>query len=281
MVQAKKTDARKKEPLKKGPAIDVYRLRWIVSKNIFVFLLGIGTFLSILLWIISFVLFGVTQQFTTTVLLGTLFLYSQLLVYLYLQYSRVQEIEEYFPNFLRDLADAQRAGTTLPRAIYATSNIYYGALSTEVRKMADQISWGIPFEEVFERFKKRINSVLVRRSIDIIIEAHRAGGQITQIFDTVTADTQKIKEVEHERRSTLRVHVYTVYFIYFVFMFIVVILQTLLVPSLPAISNISKIVGGGGQSISEEGVYVYLLHLTVIQGFFIGLIAGEMSEGRD
>ena len=258
---------------------DFSRVKWVVSQNLLVFLLLGGSFLSLLIFIAGLALYGFTQEFFTVLLLGVAVSFSPSMYYLYYQYRKVQEMEDYFPSFLRDIADAQRAGTTLPKAIYGASNIHYGALSAEVKKMADQISWGVPFEEAMVRFKNRVNSGLIRRSIDIILEANRAGGQISSIFDTLTADTQKIKDVENERKSTLQVQVYSVYFIYIVFLFIIVVLQNLLLPSMPAVGNIAKILGGSGQTLSEQQFYVYLLHLTLIQGFFIGLLAGEMSSG--
>ena len=113
----------------------------------------------------------------------------------------------------------------------------------------------------------------------MILEAYRAGGSIADILDAVTADTMKIKELQAETRSTLKVQLNTIYILYFTFLGIIIMLQSVLLPSLPSLTGISKIVGSAGSTVPLSEFNIYLLHFVFIQGFFIGLIAGEVSEG--
>src|SRR3989338_6956730 len=76
----------------------------------------------------------------------------------YIEGTRIKDVEENLPAFLRDIAEARKTGMTLPESVYKSLRVDYGALSPEVQKMAYQISWGVPFNEVLERFARRSKS---------------------------------------------------------------------------------------------------------------------------
>ena len=75
----------------------------------------------------------------------------------YDNYLSKKEMETRFIDFLRDIIESVKAGMTLPQAIKACSKNDYGRLNDHVRKMGNQINWGIPFSQVFIAFSKNIN----------------------------------------------------------------------------------------------------------------------------
>ena len=72
----------------------------------------------------------------------------------YNKYKLNKEIEERFPDFLRDVSQNIKAGMTLPKAVMATKKTDYGLLDPYLDKMAVHIDWGIPFSRVLENFSK-------------------------------------------------------------------------------------------------------------------------------
>ena len=62
--------------------------------------------------------------------------------YEYLRLRKVRKIDARFPDFVRDLAESRRAGMTFTRAIMHASTGNYGVLTEEIKKIAQQISWG-------------------------------------------------------------------------------------------------------------------------------------------
>ena len=88
------------------------------------------------------------------------------------------EVEEKFPDFLRDLAEYWKGGLSMTVAVQTLATSEYGALNDEVKKMSDQLSWGVKFSDVIGQFAER----LARRSCaatTLIAEADRAGGKIS------------------------------------------------------------------------------------------------------
>ena len=92
------------------------------------------------------------------------------------------EVEEKFPDFLRDLAEYWKGGLSMTVAIQTLATSEYGALNDEVKKMSDQLSWGIKFSDVIKQFADRVGTPLVQRAIALIAEADRAGGKISDIL---------------------------------------------------------------------------------------------------
>ena len=61
------------------------------------------------------------------------------LIFNYLSYREMKEVELRFPHFLRDLVESTRAGLPLHKAIIFAKDTDYGPLSKEIKKMANQL----------------------------------------------------------------------------------------------------------------------------------------------
>lgn len=226
-----------------------------------------------------------TPHMYTVVLVAVLTFIVPVGAYFYIHYRRVLQMERAFPQFLRDLADAQRAGMTLPQAVVSVAKVNYGPLSDEVRRLANQISWGVPFEDALSRFAQRTGSKMIRASVRLILEAYRAGGDIASILYTVAEDSRKVHSLREERKTKFAGFVATMYAVFLIYLALVAILLNTLIPELPSLPSIS----GGGifgvsatptpQRIEEGELRAILFHLTIIEAIFSGIIAGIAGEG--
>jgi flagellar protein FlaJ len=165
---------------------------------------------------------------------------------------------------------------TLPQALYKSAQVDYGKLSVELKKMANQISWGVPFHDVLARFSKRSKSGFIQRSIAIIIEAQQSGGALVETLDAVARDARMLKEAEAERKSKLNQQAVIIYAIFFLFMIIVVALQKLMMP----------LIYSKGFALATEDPDLIISYyqnlffsMILIQGLFNGMIAGQIGEG--
>ncbi len=197
-------------------------------------------------------------------------------IFQYTKYTSNKNIETRFPDFLRDVSENIRSGMTLPQAVRATKKNDYGALTPFVKRMAVQIDWGIPFDDVLEGLD--IKSKIVRRTISVIIETHRGGGRISDTLDAVGRSVAEINKLRKERTSSLYSQVITGYIIFFVFLGVLVTLQTFLVPSLSVVTTSDLGSGMSAESIGTlySNVFQWMI---LIQGVFSGLVIGKMSEG--
>lgn len=230
----------------------------------------------------------------------------------YFDYQKIKAIEDQLPTFLLDLAETQKTGLSLPDAIRIISKTDYGKLTLEIKKLSDQLSWGIPIQDVMESFAKRMEkSNMVKRIVRIINEAYSSGGDITRTMEATAEDILAIKEAEKERSALTFQHVIVMYAIYYIFIGIVIGLTKTLIPMLEmnlqttgpvgilsfqdacvacvASSHIFCVSCSVFNSIAQLfslgtgaiGYYNALfLIMVVIQGIFTGLVAGQIGEGR-
>jgi pilus assembly protein TadC len=157
-------------------------------------------------------------------------------------YKENKDIEERFPDFLRDVTENIKTGMTLTQAIIATKNTYYGALSSHIKKIITKIDWAIPFDEVLNEFSSH-STPLIKKTVSTIIETYSGGGDITQILDATGKTIKEINKIRKERFSAIYNQMITGYIIFFIFIGVLIVMQKYLVPSLFSFSSPGSGVG--------------------------------------
>lgn len=203
--------------------------------------------------------------------------------------KRKNEIEEKFPDFLRDMAEYWKGGLSMTVAVQTLVKSEYGALNDEVKKMSDQLSWGIKFSDVIKQFSERVGTPLVKRAITLIAEADRAGGKISDILVTAANDSREIKFLEGERNRAIGSYIAVIWTSYFVFLGVITLLGKIFIPAI-AKSNTGEEGGGdsGGANIGNMTIRAIdpLFFVTVfyygvtMQAIGNGSMAGLMQNGR-
>jgi flagellar protein FlaJ len=191
----------------------------------------------------------------------------------YLDYRWKKSIDARFPDLFRSIVQAQQTGMTLPQALEEASKRNYGALTAELRKMVNQMSWGLSFEEALLEFNKRVDTPLAQRTVPLIIEASRSGGHVEKVFAPMGGFVQTTLVMEKERKAQTRPYIAIIYIAFFVFVFTIVLLfKTFFVDmgSSPVL---------GLSALTSKEAWRIFFHMSVIQAFFGGLVAGKMGEG--
>jgi len=229
----------------------------------------------------------------------------------YFEYQRIKSIEDQIPIFLLDLSEAQKVGLNLSEALKNASKTDYGKLTPEIKRVSDQLSWGVPIKDAMENFAKRLQrSKLITRVIRIINEAYASGGDIARTMEATASDITLIKEAEKERKAVTSQHVMVMYAIFFLFIGIVIGLSKTLIPLMEM--NVETAGFGGVLTFQDPCVMcvdnphvacvncaifsvmcqmfnipaggkcyyngLFLL-MAVVQGIFAGLVAGQIGEG--
>ena len=174
----------------------------------------------------------------------------------FLKNRQVREMEEEFPSFLNDLAESKRGGMTILDAFGSATDTDYGRLNNEVDKVYQQLTWGIPFPEVMERFSQRMkSSPVIQESLSIIIQSFESGGNITDTIESVSDNASNLREVIQNKRSNIKQQLVIMYIIYFLFIGITIGIYTMLGQLLGlgsqdagALSGIGEVLGGEGGS---------------------------------
>lgn len=202
--------------------------------------------------------------------------------------KRIRALEERFPDFLRDLAASRKAGLTLENGVRIAARGEYGALTPDIQKMADQLSWNVPFEEALTRFRDRVGTPLVMRACSLINEAGRSGGNVTDVLEAAAIDAREIKSLENERRLTMSLYTVVVYIAFFVFLAVAAVLYGQFVPEVlkttQAVSTQQGAPGAGlrfgaeGLGLADYRTFFFLA--SIMQGLGNGILAGQMESGK-
>lgn len=240
------------------------------------------------------------------IILSTFIIATPILYVRYKRFRELREMEEKFPNFLRDVVESIRAGLPLHKAIIASSKINYGVLSKEVNKMANQLTWGTPVDKVLNQFSERVkSSKRLTSSIQVTLQSYLSGGDVVSTMDSVADSQLTLIETEKEKSSSLSQYVIVMYAISLIFIVIVVAVNKLMVPIFGlsqgdeafGLANpcdtcaglecsICVLFEGTSKSVfnldpANIGSYYTALFffMSMMQSIFSGLVAGQISEG--
>ncbi len=261
---------------------------------------------GLMIIIVAIVFFGDSGMLGVSCFFALIISVIPYFTYMYFRIREVAAMEDQFPNFLRDLVEESKSGMTLSKSIEICSRRDYGKLSKEIKKMHHQLTWGTPIEKALRMLSSRIKeSGLIKRTVDIIIEAYKSGGNIVSTMESVASDTSIIKEAEKERRSSMTQHIFAIYLIYFMFIGIILALTKILTSLTTGglVAGGVSIGTGGPCEIAGSGISVFIcsffnalcnifalgtgggcyyksvfLSMTLIQGIFSGLVAGQIGE---
>jgi flagellar protein FlaJ len=217
--------------------------------------------------------------FTSVIIVSFIMLVLPIALVRYYQMVKIKALEENFPQFIRDLVESIRSGMTLPQAIESISKNDYGNLSPLVKKLNAQLDWGIPFDKAFLKFSRNTNSKLIGRTTLTIIESHRFGGNLTDIFEAISSTSLEIERLREERKLYINSQLMTGYVIFFVFLIVIIGLQKFLIPTLADISDEGLTEEVEEKDLAAEYTSIFR-NLIILQGLFAGLVIGKMSEGQ-
>ena len=192
----------------------------------------------------------------------------------YVDYRWKRSIDKHLPDLFRSIVQAQKTGMTLPQALEEASKRRYGPLTKELKKMVAQMSWGVSFEKALQSLGERVDTTLIRRTIPLIIEASRSGGRVEKVFDPMEKFVQTTLTFDAERKTQTRPYVAITYVAFFVFLFTIVMLFKSFFVRMSEISTTEF----AAIMTPEEARRVFF-HMSAIQAFFGGLMAGKMGEG--
>ncbi len=196
---------------------------------------------------------------------------------------RVSSIEASLPNFFRDVAGMNDSGMTLPHAIHIVSEGEYGALTPHIHKLDTEMSWGIPFVEAIRRFGGTVNTPLAERSVDLIAHASSAGGDVSEVLRAAAHDAYEFFNLKSERRNGMMIYMVIVVISFFVFLFVIGVLSSTFLSTMAEAGEAVSASGSSQTFMGNVDLFLYnrlFSHSALIQGFFSGLAAGIMGEGR-
>ena len=122
-------------------------------------------------------------------------------------FKRKLDIEDVLPDFLQLTASNINAGMTIDRALWFAVRPRFGVLAKEIESIAKDTVGGADLKTALEKFASRYDSVILRRSINMLNEGIEAGGRIGELLNRIAVDLQEQKSMIKEMTANVTTYV--------------------------------------------------------------------------
>lgn len=205
--------------------------------------------------------------------------------------KRISKMEEMLPDFLSLMSSNIKSGLTYDRALLLSAKKEFGSLSKEIDRAAKKAMTGTPFTEAFMDMTRRIPSESFSKSVRLIVEGVKSGGNLSYLLEITALDIRKFRTIRKEVAATV-----------LVYRLFVAAAAALAAPLLYAVANfLTEIVADvkskvalraahataelpffkGSTAIDPTLVLGFSLAALFITGFFGALAGGVISKGKE
>lgn len=119
---------------------------------------------------------------------------------------RARFAEEVLPDALLLMASNLRSGLPTDEAITLSSRPEFGFLAEKINEAGRAIATGEPFAEAFKKISKDINSQILARTVNLVIEGIESGGEIATLLEETAVDIRDNDLLQREVRSIILVY---------------------------------------------------------------------------
>lgn len=118
-----------------------------------------------------------------------------------LAYRRTQSIDKVLPDILDMIAQNMVAGMTTYNSLWAAAKSEFGPLAIEIQSAAKATLGGMPLEGALNQVIERIKSDKVERSIKLIIQGMKSGGELPSVLQGVAKDMRSEQYLKKQMQS--------------------------------------------------------------------------------
>lgn len=232
---------------------------------------------------------GMAMIETVGIVAGVMAMVIPILMKQVAENRRKDSIDANLPIFLLSLVSSVESGLSLLRAVEETANRNMGSLTPELKNLRANISWGMPYQEAFDIFAKKVGTRLAKRVAVLLQISMDIGGNVTATLELIQQHVTEMQNIEKERKSQLAPYIYTIYISFVVFIAVSVLLVTNFFTEIETVQdqlrqtaeekNISLGMFGAILGVRVSELTSIMFNMTLVEAFFGGIAAGKIGEG--
>ena len=203
------------------------------------------------------------------------------------QQRRNKKVIRELPETLKKLSSANETGMTLDESLLLVSKTSQGILAEEFKKVHNEIQWDTGLNDALIGFANRMKIPRLSRTMKLITKANESSGNVQEVLEVAARDVDTAYKLDRERFQNMIIYTVIIIISFLVFLFVIVILDrqflTVMAEEAAGFDADQADAGGAGGGFDIEDVPIeefrmVFFHAAVIQGFFSGLVAGQMGE---
>ncbi len=122
-------------------------------------------------------------------------------------FKRKQKMEQVLPDFLQLTSSNIRAGMTIDQALWFSVRPRFGVLAKEIEEVAKRTFAGESLDVALRHFVKKYDSKTLERSMNLLIEGVRAGGEIGNLLNKIASNIQEMNIMKKEMAANVTTYV--------------------------------------------------------------------------
>lgn len=182
--------------------------------------------------------------------------------------SYVNKVEKQLPEFLREIADMRDIGMTLQGAISMISGNKTGVLSSEIKIVTKELSYGAHLSNALVRMEERIGLVSVKRAISLLVKASEVTDYIREILTIAISDLEHYVKMKSKRLNVSFVYLAVIYLSYGIYLYSAYQMNVAFISSFSSFDITFDLTSNKTD----------MFHIGIILAFFSGIMAGQMSS---
>ena len=219
-----------------------------------------------------------------------------LLVFFYFElkiYNRQKSVEQSLPEFLQLTSSNIRSGMTIDMALWNAVKPKFGVLSSDIELVAKEVMAGAELTDALKDFATKYDSATVQRTVSLIVEGIRAGGEIGDLLNQISLDLTDSQIMKKEMSSDVTTYVIFIAFATILgapFLFglaynLIDVVQSIMgsidMPSSGASMGGMSLGGAGGEEAINLGDFrIFAVIMLVLSSTMSSLITAVIMKGN-
>jgi len=204
-------------------------------------------------------------------------------------FHRRQKMEEVLPDFLQLASSNIRAGMTIDQALWFAVRPRFGVLAKEIEEAAKRTFAGEPLEVALRHLVHKYDSKVLERSINLLIEGLRAGGEMGALMNKIAGNIQETNLIKKEMAANVTTYVIFISFATLIaapFLFgmafqLIIVIQEVFSRVNIAPGSVSSFPITITEGVIDTGDFqIFAIASLVITSFFSAIIVSTIKKGN-
>lgn len=206
-------------------------------------------------------------------------------------------VESILPDALQLVASNMKSGLTAERALLVSARKEFGPLEKELKEAAKRIIGGMPLNESLLMVSKKIKSTSLERTLWLISEGMKSGGQIADLLVQLSDDLRSQQSLQQEIAADISLYLILIFaasafgapLLFGISSFIVEVLGSKIssfsgidLTGIPAgRGGLATSFAKAGQPLSPEFVIFFSMVSLFVTSGFASLTMGIINTGKE